>query len=353
MRNNMRHILPCLCFMLAMMLLACDRKSELVMSERKTEDVLFDYHLADGISRTKRLSVEESKAYFDAVMEKHGITQAEFDSTMVYYMKHADKLHAIYVRLSDRIENEARLQGLDGNNTVSGAMEGDTANIWTMESERIFTTYVPENLLKFHFKADSTYHPGDRFTLSFKTDFLYQDGSRNGYAMISVKFANDSVTTRTTSMTTSNTTSLEIRDNDRLGVKEIRGFIIQREPNAAVDRGTTTLRMMIVSDIKLVKMHTDEPKEKEESEEPDNKEVKSAPDTISPKVEKITPKKDIATGSKTLSIDSARQPKLLTKPSKAAPMRMNNNFKQIKTNEKIQPLTPSAGPESGRKPGMH
>ncbi len=333
MRNNLRHILPCLCFMLVMMLLSCDKKSELVMSESKTEDVLFDYHLADGISRTKRLTAEESKAYFEAVLEKHGITRAEFDSSMVYYMKNADKLHAIYVRLSDRIENEARLQGLDGNNTISAAMEGDTANIWTMESERIFTTYVPENLLKFHFKADSTYHPGDRFTLSFKTNFLYQDGSRNGYAMVSVRFANDSVTTRTTSMTTSNTTSLEIRDNDRLGVKEVRGFIIQREPNAAVDRGTTTLRMMIVSDIKLIKMHTDEPKKKEKAEESDNKKNKSTPDDINPKAEKIAPKKDIVAGKKALSIDSARQPKLLPNPSKVVPMKMNNNIKQINKDE--------------------
>ncbi len=314
------------------------------MSESKTEDVLFDYHLADGISRTKRLTAEESRAYFDAVMEKHGITQAEFDSSMIYYMKHADKLHAIYVRLADRMENEARLQGMEGN-AAANVMEGDTANIWTMESERIFTTYVPENLLKFHFKADSTYRPGDRFTLSFNTNFLYQDGSRNGFAMMSVKFANDSVTTRTTSMTTSNSTSLEIRDNDRLGIKEIRGFIIQREPNVSTDRRSTTLRMMIVSDIKLVRMHTDEQKKNEPQKMPKVE--------IDMKADEPKPNSAAVDGKKVQAVDTARLQKPMLKPVNGSPMKMNTNFKQIKTNEKIKPLAPSAGPEPGRKPGMH
>lgn len=238
-------------------IISCSDDNDKVVSEGKLEDVLFDYHLADAMVSSANIAQEEHKKYFDAVLDKHGITQAEFDSSMVYYMRHADKLHKIYEHLSDRMSNEARLQGLEGNSLVAGnVMEGDTANIWNMEKARVFTDNENENLLKFYFATDTTYRKGDRFIFSFKTDFLYQDGARNGYAVISIKFKNDSVATRSTYLSSSSQYTLELSDDNLLGVKEIRGFIMQRKSNSKTDRNNQTLRMMVVSDIKLIKMHT-------------------------------------------------------------------------------------------------
>jgi hypothetical protein len=255
--SNHKYILFLFTLIFSSFMISCSDNKDKVMSEGKLENVLFDYHLADAMVSSSNIEQEDQEKYFDAVLEKHGITHAEFDSSMVYYMKHADKLHKIYEHLSEKMTNEARLQGLEGNSLFAdNAMKGDTANIWNMDKARVFTDNENENLSKFYFAADTTYRKGDRFIFSFKTDFLYQDGARNGYAVISIKFKNDSVATRSTSVSSSSQYTLELSDDKRLGVKEIRGFIMQRKGNAKTDRNNQTLRMMIVSDIKLIKMHT-------------------------------------------------------------------------------------------------
>lgn len=240
--------------------LSCSENKVKVMSQGKLEDVLYDYHLADAMAHTTNVAPDEYDAYLDAVLEKYGITRAEFDSSMVYYMKYADKMLDVYKHLSDRMNNEARLQGIDGNGLFTGdVMTGDTANIWNAEKARVFSDKGGENIMRFHLTADSTYHKGDRLTLAFRTDFLYQDGARNGYAAMSVRFSNDSVVTRTASMSTSMTYKLDVSDDQRLGIKEVRGFIMQRKSNVKTDRNNHTLRMLVVSDIRLVKMHVPEP----------------------------------------------------------------------------------------------
>lgn len=239
-----------------MLALGCSDNKDMVLTEDQLEDILYDYHLTDAMLQRSDISSDKYHLYFDAILNKHSISRAQFDSSMVYYMKHADKIHTIYENISDRLSNEARLQGLDGNSMFSGQLlKGDTANIWNLDNAKVFTSNENENIQKFNFIADTTYRKGDRFLFSFKSDFIYQDGARNGYAVMSIKFANDSVVTRSSSISSSSAYSIEINDDKELGVKEIRGFIMQRKSNVLTERNNQTLRMMIVSEIKLIKMH--------------------------------------------------------------------------------------------------
>ena len=50
------------------------------------------------------------------LLDAGSITQAEFDSSMVYYMRHADVLHGIYENISNRLKDDADalLPGLPG-----------------------------------------------------------------------------------------------------------------------------------------------------------------------------------------------------------------------------------------------
>ncbi len=250
-----------LCLALAFLssMQSCKDEKTKIMSQGQLEDVLFDYHLADAMAHTKGVPSEEYGAYLDAVLEKHGVTRAEFDSTMVYYMKHTPKMLDIYKHLSDRMSNEARLQGVDSNNLFGDdVMTGDTANIWNRERAYVFSDKGNDSYVKFHLAADSTYRKGDRFQLSFNSDFIYQDGMRNGFAVMSVRLANDSVVTRTSSMSSTSQYKLEVSDDKCIGVKDIRGFIMLRQSNTKTDRNNSTLRMMIVTDIRLIRMHMSE-----------------------------------------------------------------------------------------------
>lgn len=61
--------------------------------------VLYDLHRADGILQTKGLNYghdDEVAFYYASVLEKHHVTQAQFDSSLVWYTDNPKRFSRIY-----------------------------------------------------------------------------------------------------------------------------------------------------------------------------------------------------------------------------------------------------------------
>ena len=83
-----------------------------VLSKGQMTDILYDYHLALSMAHTKDGGDKgESLTYREAVLKKHDVTSAEFDSSMVYYMRHTELLKDVYKDLADRLGNETEALG--------------------------------------------------------------------------------------------------------------------------------------------------------------------------------------------------------------------------------------------------
>ncbi|MCD8282248.1 MAG: DUF4296 domain-containing protein [Prevotella sp.] len=256
----MRFALCLLALLLVFSLSGCHNKKKLILSEREMENVLYDWHLCLGIVRYKGMDTLTERKYYNLVLEKHNITREQFDSSMVFYMTHADRMHGIYEHLSDRFTNLGRLEGVEADNLTSRlGLEGDTANIWPVADKHLFTSYIPDRLLRFRIPADTAFHPGDKFILSFRTRFLYQQGPRNLLAVISLRLNNDSVITRARQVSSDNMNTLETVDFQRIGAKEISGYFLCRPLTGNNEQTNAPLRLMVVDDIRLIKMHTSEP----------------------------------------------------------------------------------------------
>ena len=130
----MKRIFPILTLFL-LLLVACEDRPKDVLSRGKMEDVLYDYHIMQGIIDELPTEEREGKAqdYINAVFEKHGITEAQFDSSIVYYNRHTKELHKIYANLKERYTavNE-EIQLVNGSNDMMAifATGGDTTNLW-------------------------------------------------------------------------------------------------------------------------------------------------------------------------------------------------------------------------------
>lgn len=226
------------------------------------EDILYDYHLADamadGTEGSSRRAYDVT-LYRQAVLEKYGITQAEFDSSLVYYTRHADRLHKIYENLTKRFEDEAMALGASANDIRQyGDMKSakDTTNMWKGVPATMLLPYAPYNVMSFDFEADSTYHAGDRLIFSFYSDFLYRSGMKDATAMLAVQFKNDSVASKTVRMTSNANYSVTVSDDNRKGIKSVRGFIYlsDRKTTGDDDYERNNLRLMFVNNIRLVRM---------------------------------------------------------------------------------------------------
>ena len=263
----MKKLMICLVAVMALLFCVSSCKPSLpsgVLSKGKMTDILYDYHLALAMAHMDDNGDKgQSLAYREAVLRKHDVTSAEFDSSMVYYMRHTELLEDVYKDLTDRYNNEITAMGgsaKEGGEFANLSATGDTANVWNLATSMVFMPVKPFNSTSFNIKVDSTFHKGDRLMLDFDAQFIYQDGMRNGVAMLAVQFGNDSIAQRTIMIQSAQHYSVELSDDDSLGIKSVKGyFMLMNDDNGTGVSSQTTLKLMFLEHIKLIRMHPQKP----------------------------------------------------------------------------------------------
>lgn len=263
----MKKLMICLVAVMALLFCVSSCKPSLpggVLSKGKMTDILYDYHLALAMAHMDDNGDKgQSLAYREAVLRKHDVTSAEFDSSMVYYMRHTELLEDVYKDLTDRYNNEITAMGgsaKEGGEFANLSATGDTANVWNLATSMVFMPVKPFNSTSFDIKVDSTFHKGDRLMLDFDAQFIYQDGMRNGVAMLAVQFGNDSIAQRIIMIQSTQHYSVELSDADSLGIKSVKGyFMLMNDDNGTGVSSQTTLKLMFLEHIKLIRMHPQKP----------------------------------------------------------------------------------------------
>lgn len=243
------------------------------LSKGEMADVLYDIHVAEAMSNLSenREDTAVMAVYRVAILKKHGLTAEDFDSSMVYYMRHTKLMHDVYDELADRLTEEAKSLGADvsESNRFGSIAVGDTANVWNGASSYVFSAFSPFNYQSFEVPVDTSYHQGDKLMLDFDAQFLFQDGMRDGIVVLSVKFKNDSVASSNLHLTNSQHYSLQVEDRDSLGIKSVKGFFMLNSGDySSGSSSVTTLKMMFVENIRLIRSHARKVQEKKKEETP-------------------------------------------------------------------------------------
>ena len=218
------------------------------------EDLLYDYHIAMSMAAIKNATPTEQEAYKLAVFKRHDVSESEFSKSLQYYMRHTERLKKMYENIDERLQKEARAQGAsasDFSQYGEASLKGDTTNVWNKARAVILMPQSPDNYRYFEIQTDTTYHKGDQLTLEFDPQFIVQDGTREGVAVFSVTFGNDSVATETIRIYNEDHQVLSIRDNAHVGIKRVRGYFYMPQPQEA----SSTFRLLAVTNIKLIRMH--------------------------------------------------------------------------------------------------
>ena len=78
-----------------------------VLSNSEMRDVLYDLHRADGALQVAGYHYghnQESSAYYKSVLDQHGITQAQFDSSLVWFTDNPQIFNKIYPKVIARLQ---------------------------------------------------------------------------------------------------------------------------------------------------------------------------------------------------------------------------------------------------------
>lgn len=135
MRRNRANNLVAVVAMALLVLSSCaEKRREGTLPDAKLEALLYDYHLAQVmVSDLPSSQRYKKELYFNYLYEKHGVTKAEVDSTLLYYARKPEGLSKIYVSLSKRIENDLKhLAEVEKPVKVREAVSvvGDSADLW-------------------------------------------------------------------------------------------------------------------------------------------------------------------------------------------------------------------------------
>ena len=220
------------------------------------EDLLYDYYVAQNITGDSRDGNDYRTKYnYGLVFKKYGVTEAEFDSSLVYYYNHIEDLYKIYESVQARLSDEALELGAsvgDVERYMKRSLSGDTMDIWTGHRHHLFFPQPPYNIFQFTQKADTACRPNDSYLLTFGSSFLVQSGSRSATALLSVIYENDSVITKSISVPLSGTANLNIPECS-LRAKEFRGYFYMPKRQGADN--VNDMCLYLANHIQLMRFH--------------------------------------------------------------------------------------------------
>ena len=244
----------------ALTVVACrsEKKPSGVIPFDKMEAVLYDYHCAQSMAEVDGDSTEYRRyLYIHSVFQKHHITEAQFDSSMIWYSADAAQLELMYQHINERMEKEMGLyavlldnSGADYYGTLS--QTGDTANIWRGRDFYFLRAGTLENRMTFTLPADSSFQIGDSILWQFEPMFVVQNnGGRNVYSGMSVQYE-DTIVSVQSRITSDGRVDLFIKPVPNKNIQKINGFVYYATQQQSDEE---KFRAVVLRNIHLVRFH--------------------------------------------------------------------------------------------------
>lgn len=225
------------------------------------EQLLYDYHVAQAMARSAGGSNADylRVTYFHTVLKKHNLTEAEFDSSLVYYYSRVDYLEPIYAHVNERLQKDARALGAQTSSIQQYSQygeTGDTANIWNGVTDMLLVSRPIMNRFDFSFKADTTFRLGDSFMLQFMAEYICPTGSKDAVVCIVTKYEGDSILQTVNHVSVPGLSQIRVPANNEKALKEMSGYIYLNE--AREGPASESRLLMFISQLQLIRFHSKE-----------------------------------------------------------------------------------------------
>lgn len=96
-------------FLLLLTLSSCTVRPRSVLSPKEMTNVLYDLHSAEGVLQAAGYNMgkdEELNAYYETILMNHNITQAQFDSSLVWYTDNPKQFRIVYNKVVQRLKED-------------------------------------------------------------------------------------------------------------------------------------------------------------------------------------------------------------------------------------------------------
>jgi len=164
--QNSRHIVS-ICLGVLLITAACSKVPKGILSEKEMQRIQTDMMLADAVIGVnyKDYNNDTAKvALYESIFLKHKITQATYDSSLVWYSKNLDIYMKVYERISADLTAQIHDLG-DVQAEAAPSTRNDSVNIWPRRNYLVLSPKSVFNGVTFDIKPDRNYPSGSTFVL--------------------------------------------------------------------------------------------------------------------------------------------------------------------------------------------
>lgn len=198
---------------------SCIRRPDGVQSDKKMVPVIADLELAEAYMQTQRSTDNGDlrTATVDRIISEHGLTRAEFDTTMAWYGRNIDS----YYELCSMVEKELarRRQKVSGGKSI----EMESSDLWPYSRQSLLSRLSGSDAFEFSIPTVDV-ESGQRIELK-----LRMNGNTDGMAMLGVEYDNGTKGYFTRTISNSRRLKLSFQTDTARTVTRIFGNLLLKD----------------------------------------------------------------------------------------------------------------------------
>lgn len=172
---------------------SCQNRPKNVLNQDDMVEFLTDLHKLEGSLVVKSNTSSDSKVdekYYNALLKKHGITKADFDSSLVWYVHNPKKFSKMYSKVVENLTqfekdvNDRKFHPID-----SVALRNQEMDIWNGEKKYIVNKDSSKTLIEYRIDNQQLQW-ADIYTLSFIMRVSAPDSIVNNSIVMRVNYVN-------------------------------------------------------------------------------------------------------------------------------------------------------------------
>lgn len=150
--------------------ISCSKLPDNVLNKKDMTTLLVDIHKGESVVELQRgyfSSDSMKKMVKQSILQKHGVSQAQLDTSFVWYGNHIEDYIEIYDEVIANLEEDLKsVKGRKGASPIFA--EGDSIDIWPLSHTYKLSSQDSLQNIVFKIDKDSTWKHGDNYTLQFK-----------------------------------------------------------------------------------------------------------------------------------------------------------------------------------------
>ena len=252
------------------LLLSCGRTPGGVLSVNEMADLIADLQLADAYIETHIADFDSDSSKMvikQSIFKKHGITQQEYDSSLVWYAHNMEDYTKAYDKAVGKLKNRYDKLDKSGNGGIGEPGEmmagpagepthdaapqlgprgkqlkrhlntdvnNDSADLWQGRRDYILAQGARRGFITFDIQPDANNQPGDRYQLAYK---LLRGGNEFKVSL-NVDYTDGATSQITRGTNSDGWVTVDVQSDSARHVRRIYGYVsydIKRGHTAFVD----------------------------------------------------------------------------------------------------------------------